>query len=695
MYEAGARIFVEAGAGNVLSGLVGKILKGRAHRTVHTDRKGESALVRLQHVVAQLGAEGIAVNLEPLYRGRDCQGLQAEGPGSAESDTGRSPVTWVVQGGRAFPLPLSGTGPSCEEQPDRPARAPIPTRTGQGKEGSRTAKGADGKKSGGASIGKPMTAAENCSEDATNAPRRPAQASRSRANSEALRPSPFPGETMKNRPRPQEATGGDEPVMAAFQQSMQRFLDTQRTVMLAYLEGQDSCSVPFDDVQPPRAAGKVAVPESHRPVESPAAETPVETAETGSARAPVAAESVKPPKASTELKSRVDSGQIETLVLQIVEERTGYPGEVLELDLDLEADLGLDSIKKVEIFGALREKIEQLIGHPLEIDQEEASRVTTLGGIIDLLRSQMQDSVEAQQPASPGTAAPQGEPTLDQQHLTEMVLALVEERTGYPRDVLDPDLDLEADLGLDSIKKVEIFGALREKIEAETGRPLKIDQEEASRVGTLREIIELISGASTSSHPEQEEVSPGATTGPAKNELTETILSLVETRTGYPKEVLDLDLDLEADLGLDSIKKVEIFGALREKIEEATGKPLPIDQEQAARVATLRGIIDLVAEQSAGNPARPAPQTTGRSEEPEGTGNSTAGSTSWETEGADGPEIKRFIFSAVECPLTTAQRPDHAGRAVLVTHLPRDPVADAVLRRARRTEDPGSQPLPQ
>ncbi len=35
--------------------------------------------------------------------------------------------------------------------------------------------------------------------------------------------------------------------------------------------------------------------------------------------------------------------------------------------------------------------------------------------------------------------------------------------------------------------------------------------------------------------------------------------------TGYPAELLDLDLDLEADLGVDTVKQAEVFAAVREQ----------------------------------------------------------------------------------------------------------------------------------
>jgi hypothetical protein len=41
----------------------------------------------------------------------------------------------------------------------------------------------------------------------------------------------------------------------------------------------------------------------------------------------------------------------------------------------------------------------------------------------------------------------------------ERLLALVAEKTGYPKDMLDPDLDLEADLGVDTVKQAEVFAS--------------------------------------------------------------------------------------------------------------------------------------------------------------------------------------------------------------------------------------------
>src|SRR3546814_5870902 len=46
-------------------------------------------------------------------------------------------------------------------------------------------------------------------------------------------------------------------------------------------------------------------------------------------------------------------------------------------------------------------------------------------------------------------------------------------------------------------------------------------------------------------------------------------LAIVAERTGYPTEMLGLDADLEADLGIDSIKRVEILGAFQKAMPAA------------------------------------------------------------------------------------------------------------------------------
>ena len=51
---------------------------------------------------------------------------------------------------------------------------------------------------------------------------------------------------------------------------------------------------------------------------------------------------------------------------------------------------------------------------------------------------------------------------LDEATLTKEIVAMVSEKTGYPEDMLDLDLDMEADLGIDTVKQAELFASMRE-----------------------------------------------------------------------------------------------------------------------------------------------------------------------------------------------------------------------------------------
>ena len=50
--------------------------------------------------------------------------------------------------------------------------------------------------------------------------------------------------------------------------------------------------------------------------------------------------------------------------------------------------------------------------------------------------------------------------------------------------------------------------------------------------------------------------------------FAETLLEVVADKTGYPTEMLSLDMNLDSDLGIDSIKRVEILSAIQERIPE-------------------------------------------------------------------------------------------------------------------------------
>ncbi|HXY41569.1 MAG TPA: beta-ketoacyl synthase N-terminal-like domain-containing protein, partial [Vicinamibacteria bacterium] len=83
--------------------------------------------------------------------------------------------------------------------------------------------------------------------------------------------------------------------------------------------------------------------------------------------------------------------------------------------------------------------------------------------------------------AAHAPAVPAHEPVV------ERVLAIVAEKTGYPSDMLELDLDLEADLGVDTVKQAETFAAVREAYGIERQENLKLRD-----FPTLRHVAQFV-----------------------------------------------------------------------------------------------------------------------------------------------------------------------------------------------------------
>ena len=111
------------------------------------------------------------------------------------------------------------------------------------------------------------------------------------------------------------------------------------------------------------------------------------------------------PAVDDELAGEID---VEVLLLEIVSERTGYPADMLDLDLDLEADLSIDSIKRIEILGALNEKVGL---SPAGVDGgeelvEELAARKTLRGILSWLDEHRGDVAEVGVAGGPVAGGP-------------------------------------------------------------------------------------------------------------------------------------------------------------------------------------------------------------------------------------------------------------------------------------------------
>ncbi len=168
------------------------------------------------------------------------------------------------------------------------------------------------------------------------------------------------------------------------------------------------------------------------------------------------------------------------------------------------------------------------------------------------------------------------ESSTGREEVKNYVLSVVSEKTGYPVEMLDLDLDLEADLGIDTVKQAELFATIRTHYGIARREDLILaDYNNLAKViDFMRESGEGIAESSATLPGEiavgsvtPPEADPLAThlveTGTENDAIKEYVLSAVSEKTGYPQEMLDLELDLEADLGIDTVKQAELFATIR------------------------------------------------------------------------------------------------------------------------------------
>jgi malonyl CoA-acyl carrier protein transacylase len=320
-------------------------------------------------------------------------------------------------------------------------------------------------------------------------------------------------------------------------------------------------------------------------------------------------------------------------VLAIVAEKTGYPQDMLDPELDLEADLGVDTVKQAETFVAIRSAF--------SIPQQENLRLRdypTLASVIGFVKTMRPDLIvvtpaysspsptaqkvdePVQTPAAQPMPAPAVAPFAALDPVAGQVLAIVAEKTGYPQDMLDPDLDLEADLGVDTVKQAETFVAIRKAFDIPQQENLKLrDYPTLAKVigfvHTMRPDLTVTaptyqaqSSRLAAPAPAPQVLTGPAVTlaGPASDPVAEQVLAIVAEKTGYPQDMLDLDLDLEADLGVDTVKQAETFVAIR--------KAFDIPQHENLRLRdypTLAKVIGFVHTMRPDLVATPAPAAVG------------------------------------------------------------------------------------
>ncbi|MEM7416267.1 MAG: SDR family NAD(P)-dependent oxidoreductase [Gemmatimonadota bacterium] len=555
MHEAGVTHFVEVGPSNVLTKLVGRCLGDRAHVAVALDDKKAHGLRAFWRGLGRLAAEGFQLNL----------GVLSEGYRVPDAPAEKKPFEIMITGfnhDRPYP-PEEGAAGIAPPNPEVPETV------------------------------EPVVAAPAAPQAAASAPVAPA----------------VPVVTPVAHEAPAQTAGQADPAAMAHVhhvtiEAHRRYQELMADSHRAFLEmaGQalnqvshggavapvSSAARPASVPQPVAAVPPMVQPAAPAPAPTPPAPVAVEPAEAEPVAAPVPAPAAPAAVAASPAADQAPAVDVTQMALEVVSEKTGYPVDMLDLDMEMEAGLGIDSIKQVEILSELQER---LPGLP-EIAPAELAELRTLRDVADKLSV---GGVVA--PAAPAVVAapsvPAQAPAVD---VTQMALEVVSEKTGYPVDMLDLDMEMEAGLGIDSIKQVEILSELQERL---PGLP-EIAPAELAELRTLRDVADKLSvggvaaapvAAASVAQPAAPPTNPGV-------DVTQMALEVVSEKTGYPVEMLDLDMEMEAGLGIDSIKQVEILSELQERLPG-------IPEIAPAELAELRTLRDVADKLSVGGVAAP------------------------------------------------------------------------------------------
>jgi len=353
MYAAGVRLFVEVGPRGNLSGFVDDILRGKPVLSVPLNVAHRSGLTQLNHALGLLAAHGVSMRPEYLYARRQLRRLPAEGAG------GEVPA----------------------QRPSMPVTVVLPT--------ARLANG-----------GPNGAIAQHKHHRVEPAP---SLATPSRLPDLAIDSAGLLAPSAVAAAGPDVSDAGRSQVMGDYLQTMERFLEVQQEIVQTFLAAA-APGVILPEPQPLThasldvASGLFFSAPSARIL--PASTLP----ELSDPPVPQAA----PPG---ETGQRHDPA---TRFLALVSEKTGYPVEMLDLSLNMEADLGIDSIKRIEILGAFHRDT----GLIRTEEMERAASLKTLQEIIDYFTQQAGElPVSAANPAprvdegimsplSPGSSAP-------------------------------------------------------------------------------------------------------------------------------------------------------------------------------------------------------------------------------------------------------------------------------------------------
>lgn len=343
LYERGCRIFIEVGPGAVLTGLVGQCLEVSEHLAVALDQsgpRGRHGLESLWHALGQLAVAGVGMTLEPLW-----SEYREPLPRPPAQTARRTVQVGGANLGRLYPPPDGARA----LPPPNPA-APV------------------------APVAPPAAASP--------------------------RPEPPPPPAVPQAPRESDP-GWMQALLEVQRQTAEVHTAYQRALTEGHLAFLRTAEVLAGGAPPPaEPLLSPPIPPAFQIQPAAQAMPPPPAAALPPVAAPARTAAPPPPPAVAAAPAPVTAVDPGKLLLEVVADKTGYPIEALNLDMEMEAGLGIDSIKRVEIFSAL---LQRAPGLP-EVTSQRMASLRTLRDVVTHLSSAAPRREEG--PARPFEQAP-------------------------------------------------------------------------------------------------------------------------------------------------------------------------------------------------------------------------------------------------------------------------------------------------
>ena len=193
--------------------------------------------------------------------------------------------------------------------------------------------------------------------------------------------------------------------------------------------------------------------------------------------------------------------------------------------------------------------------------------------------------------AEPATAAPQA---MSQDETLAAFVQIVADKTGYPADALDPDQALEADLGVDSIKRMEILSTMQKSLPDDLAQAMRGDMDAISQLATMREIVDYVfehagTGGGSAEEAKAEGTNPFDLTGEAETTARAVLPRYIQVP--FAEDASHVPWDLPEDAVVVLTPSADGFHetVMDAFAEKGMGvKLLPADLMDGGKVAELR-----------------------------------------------------------------------------------------------------------